>query len=73
MAEINSQLVKTLRDKTNAGMMDCKRALTEANGDLEKAETILRKKGITQGRRQRGRASAKEGVVAALTSICKAR
>ena len=48
MAEVNSQLVKTLRDKTNAGMMDCKRALAEAGGDLEKAETILRKKGITK-------------------------
>ena len=46
MTEINPQLVKTLREKTNVGMMDCKRALTEAGGDLEKAETILRKKGI---------------------------
>ena len=63
MAEINSQLVKTLRDKTNAGMMDCKRALTEANGDLEKAETILRKKGILKAEGKGGR-SAKEGVVA---------
>ena len=48
MPEVNSQLVKTLRDKTNAGMMDCKRALSEANGNLEQAETILRKKGITK-------------------------
>ncbi len=64
MAEINSQLVKTLRDKTNAGMMDCKRALTEAGGDLEKAETILRKKGITKAEGKGSRA-AKEGVVAA--------
>ena len=64
MSEISSQLVKTLRDKTNAGMMDCKRALTEAGGDLEKAETILRKKGITKAEGKGGRA-AKEGVVAA--------
>ena len=63
MAEINSQLVKTLREKTNAGMMDCKRALTEADGDLEKAETILRKKGILKAEGKGGR-SAKEGVVA---------
>ena len=63
MAEVNSQLVKTLRDKTNAGMMDCKRALTEAGGDLEKAETILRKKGILKAEGKGGR-SAKEGVVA---------
>ena len=64
MTEISSQLVKTLRDKTNAGMMDCKRALTEAGGDLEKAETILRKKGITKAEGKGSRA-AKEGVVAA--------
>ncbi len=64
MSEISSQLVKTLRDKTNAGMMDCKRALTEAGGDLEKAETVLRKKGITKAEGKGGRA-AKEGVVAA--------
>ena len=63
MAEVNSQLVKTLRDKTNAGMMDCKRALSEASGDLEKAETILRKKGILKAEGKGGR-SAKEGVVA---------
>ena len=64
MTEISSQLVKTLRDKTNAGMMDCKRALTEASGDLEKAETILRKKGITKAE-GKGTRAAKEGVVAA--------
>ena len=64
MAEINPQLVKTLREKTNVGMMDCKRALTEAGGDLEKAETILRKKGIAKAEGKSSRA-AKEGVVAA--------
>ena len=64
MTEISSQLVKTLREKTNAGMMDCKRALTEAGGDLEKAETILRKKGITKAE-GKGARTAKEGVVAA--------
>jgi elongation factor Ts len=63
MSEINPQLVKTLRDKTNAGMMDCKRALTEAGGDLEKAETILRKKGIASAGKRASR-TAKEGVVA---------
>ena len=63
MAEVNSQLVKTLRDKTNAGMMDCKRALSEADGDLEKAETILRKKGILKAE-GKGSRVAKEGVVA---------
>ncbi len=61
--EINSQLVKQLRDKTNAGMMDCKRALTEAGGDLEKAEVVLRKKGLSQAGKKSGR-TAKEGTVA---------
>ena len=64
MSEVNPQLVKTLREKTNAGMMDCKRALTEANGDLEKAETILRTKGIAGAAKKATRAT-KEGIVAA--------
>ncbi len=67
MAEITVGLIKTLRDKTNAGMMDCKSALAEANGDLEEAETILRKKGIADAEKKAGRA-AKEGVVAARIS-----
>jgi len=62
--EINPQLVKQLRDKTNAGMMDCKRALAEAGGDLQIAETILRKKGIATASKKASRA-AKEGIVAA--------
>jgi elongation factor Ts len=63
MAEVTSALVKQLREKTNAGMMDCKRALDEAAGDLEQAETILRKKGIAGASKKTSR-SAKEGVVA---------
>ena len=63
MAEITSQLVRTLREKTNVGMMDCKRALTEAAGDLDKAETILRQKGIAKAGAKASRA-AKEGVIA---------
>ena len=62
MSDINPTLVKTLRDKTNAGMMDCKKALTEAGGDLEKAEAILRQKGIASAGKKAGRA-AKEGVI----------
>ena len=61
--EINPQIVKQLRDKTNAGMMDCKRALTETGGDLEKAEELLRKKGIANADKRSARA-AKEGVIA---------
>jgi elongation factor Ts len=61
--EIDPQLVKQLREKTNAGMMDCKRALTEAGGDLEKAETVLRTKGIASAGKKASR-TAKEGIVA---------
>jgi len=61
---IHPRLVKQLREKTNAGMMDCKRALEEASGDLEKAETILRKKGIASAGKKASRAT-KEGIVAA--------
>ena len=63
MTEINPQLVKQLREKTNAGMMDCKKALTESGGDMEKAETILRTKGITSANKKATRAT-KEGIVA---------
>jgi len=62
--DIDPQLVKTLREKTNAGMMDCKRALAEASGDLEKAEAILRTKGIASASKKATRAT-KEGIVAA--------
>src|SRR3954453_19483987 len=61
--DINPQLVKQLREKTNAGMMDCKRALAEAGGDLEKAEAALRTKGRAGGGKKGGRAT-KEGIVA---------
>jgi len=63
MAEVNPTLVKRLRDKTNAGMMDCKNALLESDGDLNKAEDILRKKGIASASKKASR-TAKEGVVA---------
>lgn len=61
--EITSQTVKELREKTNAGMMDCKRALAEAGGDIEKAETLLRQKGIAGASKKSSRAT-KEGIVA---------
>jgi len=61
--EINPQLVKQLRDKTNAGMMDCKRALAESGGDLGKAEAILRTKGIASASKKASR-STREGIVA---------
>jgi elongation factor Ts len=62
MAEVSPTLVKQLREKTNAGMMDCKKALVESGGDLEKAEEILRKKGIASASKKSVR-SAKEGIV----------
>src|SRR4030088_3184884 len=61
--DIHQQLVKKLREKTNEGMMDCKRALAEASGDFEKAETILRTKGIASASKKASRAT-KEGIVA---------
>src|SRR5919109_1823193 len=62
--QIDPKIVKELRDRTNAGMMDCKRALTEANGDLAKAETILRTKGMASASKKASRVT-KEGIVAA--------
>src|SRR5690242_8494831 len=58
MAEITAALVKQLRDKTGAGMMECKAALTEANGDMEAAITLLRKAGLAQAAKRAGRTTA---------------
>ena len=60
--EISAQLVKQLREKTGAGMMECKAALVEANGDIAAAEVILRKKGIASAGKKSTRAT-KQGVV----------
>lgn len=62
-AVIDAQTVKTLREKTNAGLMECKRALAEANGDMEAAIDILRKKGAASAAKKADR-EAKEGIVA---------
>ena len=59
---ITSQMVKELRDKTNAGMMDCKKALTETEGDMEKAVDLLRQKGLAVAQKRAERATS-EGVV----------
>ncbi len=63
MAEITAQLVKTLRETSGAGMMDCKRALTETNGDLEAAVDWLRTKGLSKAAKKSDRVAA-EGLVA---------
>ena len=60
--EITAQMVKALRDKTNAGMADCKKALVEADGDEAKAVDLLRTKGLAQAAKREGRIAA-EGVV----------
>ena len=60
--EITSKMVKELRDKTNAGMMDCKKALTETSGDMEKAVDFLRLKGLAVAQKRADRATS-EGVV----------
>jgi elongation factor Ts len=65
--EITAKMVKELRDKTNAGMMDCKKALIEANGDLEKARDWLREHGLATVNKRAGR-EAKEGVVVSAVS-----
>ncbi len=62
MAEITAALVKELRDKTGAGMMDCKRALSETGGDLEGAVDWLRKKGLSAAAKKSGRVAA-EGLI----------
>ncbi|SBO42339.1 translation elongation factor Ts [Cyanobium sp. NIES-981] len=62
MAEISAKLVKELRDKTGAGMMDCKKALTETKGDAEKAIEWLRQKGIASAEKKSGRTAA-EGAI----------
>ena len=59
---ITASLVNTLREKTGAGMMDCKKALVEANGVLEEAETLLRKKGVASAAKKAGR-SANQGLI----------
>lgn len=62
MTDISAALVKELRDKTGSGIMDCKQALKENNGDMEKAIDFLRKKGLATAQKRAGR-DAKEGVI----------
>ena len=64
VAEISAKIVKELREKTSAGMMDCKKALQEANGDIAKAEEALKKKGLVTAAKKSGRI-ATEGIVEA--------
>ena len=59
---VTASLVKELREKTGAGMMDCKKVLTETDGDMEKAAELLRERGIAKAAKKSGRVAA-EGIV----------
>jgi len=61
--EVSAATVKQLRDKTGAGMMDCKKALLEAEGDMERAAVLLREKGVAVAQKRAGKAAA-EGIIA---------
>jgi elongation factor Ts len=67
MANVTAAMVKDLREKTGAGMMDCKNALAESNGDIETAVDWLRKKGLSKAAKKSGRVAA-EGLIAVATS-----
>ena len=60
MAEITAAQVKELRERTGAGMMECKKALVEANGNLAEAEVVLRKRGIASASKKSSRAPSRE-------------
>jgi elongation factor Ts len=62
--QINAEMVKTLRDQTDAGMMDCKKALQETGGDLEKAIAYLRQKGLVVAHKRAGRATSEGSILA---------
>src|ERR1700752_2828537 len=70
MATITAAMVKDLRESTGAGMMDCKAALTESDGDMTAAQDWLRKKGLSKAAKKAGRVAA-EGLIGALTKATK--
>src|SRR6202047_5245413 len=70
MANITAQMVKELRERTGAGMLDCKSALEETGGDMEKAVDWLRKKGLAKAAKKAGRVAA-EGLIGVAVSATK--
>ena len=72
MAEVTAQMVKELREMTGAGMMECKKALTEAQGEIEQAVDVLRTRGIAAAAKKAGRATNEGLIVALLTDDAKA-
>ena len=69
---ITAQMVKELRDKTGAGMMDAKKALVETDGDMEKAMEVLRQKGIASADKKMGRIAAEGLVASSIQADCGA-
>src|SRR6202043_2123256 len=70
MANISAQMVKELRERTGAGMMDCKSALAETGGDMEPAVDLLRKKGLAKAAKKAGRVAA-EGLIGVAVTATK--
>ena len=68
MSEVTAKMVAELREKTGAGLLDCKKALSEAQGDMEQAETILRKKGVASAAKKAGR-STSDGLIHAYIHV----
>jgi elongation factor Ts len=68
MADITAKMVKELRDKTDAGMMDCKKALVEADGDMSAAVDVLRKSGIAKAEKKSGRATKEGKIVSSINN-----
>jgi elongation factor Ts len=66
VAEIPAEMVKTLRDRTGAGMMDCKRVLADAKGDMERAAELLRERGLAKAVKREGRATSEGAIAIAL-------
>jgi len=66
VAEISAEMVKTLRDRTGAGMMDCKRVLADAKGDLDRAAELLRERGLAKAVKREGRATSEGAIAIAL-------
>ena len=69
---ITAQMVKELRDKTGAGMMDAKKALVETDGDMEKAIEVLRQKGMASADKKMGRIAAEGLIAASVNDTCGA-
>lgn len=71
MAEIKASLVAELRARTSAGMMDCKKALVECNGDIDKAADFLREKGLAKAAKKAGRSASRGGIFSYIHSNAK--